>query len=79
MTGTGGGGPPEPAASNCSPGVATVGDDQHRVDIRGEVLCGVHLVEGVDYVFSGRFEGAVAHPAPGGGATAIAATAICKP
>jgi hypothetical protein len=67
------------APSSCAPGVATVGDDQHRVDITGQALCSVHLVEGVEYVFTGRFEGAVEHPAPGGGSTSIAASAICKP
>ena len=80
---TGTGGMPSsdrvPASGGCTPGVATVGDDQHRVDITGEVLCSVHLVLGTEYVFTGKFEGAVEHPSPGGGKSTLAATAICKP
>jgi hypothetical protein len=68
-----------PASSGCAPGTATVGDDHHRVDVTGQVLCSVRLVEGTVYVVTGTFEGPVAHPAPGGGSTSVAATAICKP
>jgi hypothetical protein len=80
-TGTGGAGSAatESASSGCAPGVATVGDDQHRVDITGEVLCSVRLVEGTEYVFTGTFKGPVEFPAPGGGSTAVAAASICKP
>ncbi len=68
-----------PATGGCTPGVATVGDDQHRFDITGDVLCSVHLVEAAEYVFTGRFEGPVEFGSPGGGKSKVAATAICKP